>query len=119
CRERWHNLLNPLVNKEHWSAEEDHLIVHCFPSLDSRVLTDAGLAYLDDIQRRIHAGDTVLYACYDKLSKSLLYRPGTVRLVPAHQAPTSLVDFTSVDEAVRWGDGESEDSAEFDAATAH
>ena len=36
CRERWHNLLNPLVNKDVWSADEDAIIVHCLRTVGTR-----------------------------------------------------------------------------------
>src|SRR5689334_16665795 len=36
CRERWHNLLNPLVNKQGWSAAEDNLIVACLQSMGTK-----------------------------------------------------------------------------------
>jgi len=36
CRERWHNLLSPLVNKDVWAAEEDQIIVHCLRTVGTR-----------------------------------------------------------------------------------
>lgn len=36
CRERWHNLLNPFVNKQHWSEHEDTVIVHALQSIGTR-----------------------------------------------------------------------------------
>ena len=36
CRERWHNLLSPNVNKQSWSSEEDQLIVACLQSMGTK-----------------------------------------------------------------------------------
>lgn len=36
CRERWHNHLNPNINKQQWSAEEDLLIIDAHKRLGSR-----------------------------------------------------------------------------------
>lgn len=36
CRERWHNLLSPLVNKDVWAPEEDHIIMHCLRTVGTR-----------------------------------------------------------------------------------
>ncbi len=30
CRERWHNHLNPAINKDPWSEEEDRYVLSCF-----------------------------------------------------------------------------------------
>lgn len=27
CRERWHNHLNPMINKEKWTDEEDRVLI--------------------------------------------------------------------------------------------
>ena len=27
CRERWHNHLDPIINKNEWSAEEDRILL--------------------------------------------------------------------------------------------
>ena len=36
----------------------------CFPALQTRVLTDTGFLFLDEIERRLAAGERVQYACY-------------------------------------------------------
>jgi hypothetical protein len=36
CRERWHNHLNPNINKEDWSLEEDQLIIDLHKKIGSR-----------------------------------------------------------------------------------
>ncbi|KAJ1488972.1 Homeodomain-like protein [Baffinella frigidus] len=33
CRERWHNHLNPDINKDAWGAEEDALLIEVQPAL--------------------------------------------------------------------------------------
>ena len=36
CRERWHNLLAPTVNKSNWSEDEDNMIVHSLQTLGTK-----------------------------------------------------------------------------------
>lgn len=36
CRERWHNLLAPTVNKSNWSEQEDNMIVHSLQTLGTK-----------------------------------------------------------------------------------
>ncbi|GAA5885688.1 hypothetical protein JCM16303_003115 [Sporobolomyces ruberrimus] len=36
CRERWHNHLNPSINKSEWTAEEDALIKELYSKIGSR-----------------------------------------------------------------------------------
>eukprot|EP00592_Proboscia_alata_P015967 CAMPEP_0194399216 /NCGR_PEP_ID=MMETSP0174-20130528/126534_1 /TAXON_ID=216777 /ORGANISM="Proboscia alata, Strain PI-D3" /LENGTH=1669 /DNA_ID=CAMNT_0039195595 /DNA_START=746 /DNA_END=5755 /DNA_ORIENTATION=- len=36
CRERWHNHLNPDINKEAWRLEEDRIILDCHMTLGNR-----------------------------------------------------------------------------------
>ena len=84
----------------------DGLVTHdinCFPALDTRVLTDRGFAFLDEIENRLAAGECVLYGCYDVASKGLVYRPGEV--VFDQRAHQRLVSLASADEKHRWADG--------------
>ena len=81
----------------------DGLVTHdinCFPASDTRVLTDRGFAFLEEIEEREAAGDTVLYGCYDVASRGLVYRPG--ELVFDQRLHKQLVSFASPDEAHRW-----------------
>ena len=36
CRERWHNHLNPNINRERWTEEEDRKIIEAHKRLGSR-----------------------------------------------------------------------------------
>lgn len=36
CRERWHNHLNPEINKEAWTIEEDRVILEAHISIGNR-----------------------------------------------------------------------------------
>lgn len=62
-----------------------NICVYCFPASDTRVLTDAGFLFLDEIEARLARNERVLYACYDTASNALLYRNG--RLVEAAPPP--------------------------------
>ena len=56
CRERWHNLLNPLVNKDVWSADEDAIIVHCIAQGTLVALADGSSVPIE----RVRVKDAVL-----------------------------------------------------------
>ena len=75
----------------------------CFPELDTRVLTDAGFLFLDEIEARLARGEQVLYACYqrsrplrasddDGLQGELVYRTGKLVYSPP---PRELIVFNS------------------------
>ena len=74
----------------------------CFTECDTRVLTDAGLLFLDEVEARLKAGQSLRYGCYDVSSQQLRYCTG--RLVFPSRKPTHLLNFTSPDEMGRWGD---------------
>ena len=64
----------------------------CFAQSDTRVLTDAGLLYLDEIEARLAAGQRVQYGCYERASRRLKYADGKLVL---SAAPSHLVEFSS------------------------
>ena len=64
----------------------------CFAECDTRVLTDAGLLYLDEIEARMAAGQRVLFGCYEKASKRLLYADGELVM---SAAPSHMIEFSS------------------------
>ena len=74
-------------------------VLACLPERDTRLLTDTGFLFLADIERRIDAGQQVLYACYDTSTQSIVYKPG--RVVEADR-PTRWVDFTQADTRSLW-----------------
>ena len=71
----------------------------CLPELDARVLTDTGFLFLADIEARVATGETVLYACYQPNTTSIVYRPG--ELIYA-APPTRWVDFTHAGTGRLW-----------------
>ena len=75
-------------------------LFHCFPESDTRILTDAGMQFLGEVEARLRAGERVLYACFDQRTATLCYRPG--KLVFPSQLPTTLVEFTAPEEKHRW-----------------
>ena len=76
---------------------------NCFAEGDTRVLTDCGLLFLDQIEALQRAGREPLFGCYDSQSKALLYRKG--RLVLPERPPSHLLEFTSAGEGERWAEG--------------
>ena len=79
------------------------ILTHCFCESDTRVLTNRGFLFLDEIEELVEAGREVLFGCYDVASKRLLYSKG--QLVLPEQPPSHLVEFTSEGEEERWGEG--------------
>ena len=74
---------------------------HCFPAVDTRVLTNRGLLFLDEIEQLLADGVEVLYGSYDVASKALQYSKG--KLVYS-ASPHEWVAFTQPGEAARWVD---------------
>ena len=75
-------------------------MLHCFPEVDTRILTSWGLLFLDQIEALQGAGYAVLFGCYDVKSKALLYSKG--RLVLPRRPPSHLLEFTSPGEDAQW-----------------
>ena len=112
----------PQLQQTAASAQHDHLLTdsdslqstvidsdwECFPESDTRLLTDAGLLFLDEIEQRISTGRPPLFACYDAASRALLYRPG-VLCFPKKQSAT-LLSFSSRGEEARWSEGSGQQS---------
>ena len=80
----------------------DLIFKMCF-SPDTRLLTDAGFLFRQQIEQRLQAGHALLFACYDVAAAQLLYRPG--RLVLPAGDSHSLVHFTTAAEQRRWAPG--------------
>ena len=77
---------------------------YCFPESDTRILTNCGLLFLEQIELLLAKKQKVLYGCYDVASKQLRYSEG--RLVyPPPQRKQELLEFTSTGEGARWAAG--------------
>ena len=74
----------------------------CFPESDMRVLTSQGFMYLDEIEHKLSTGVKLEYACYDRESKSIVYRSGKLVIIPEHRRPSTLVTFTPKSEVDNW-----------------
>ncbi|MDO9334301.1 MAG: hypothetical protein Q7T57_07260 [Dehalococcoidales bacterium] len=78
----------------------------CLTGSDSRVLTNRGFMFLEEIEalERAHELDDhepeVLYASYDTKQQKLVYAPG--HLVYPAKTPSHLVDFTQREYASQW-----------------
>ena len=95
----WETLRAALASYAQYAWEEDVLEISddCFPESDTRVLTDSGLLYVDQIEARLRRGERVQYACYEADSEALCYRPGKLVFPPAkrHQ---QLLCFTAEEQ---------------------
>ena len=109
-RDRWcpdaHeiNLMEELTLKgvtQYYAFVDERQKVHCMAESDTRVLTNHGLLFLDEIEARMQHGESVSYGCYDVATQSLCYRPGKLILAPP---PQSLIEFTDDDETQRWAE---------------
>ena len=89
-------------------------VPQCFPESDTRVLTNAGFLFLDEIEARMARGEEVLYACYQKstvpptssadmLKGEIVYRPG--KLVYSPTPREFVVINSSQSEVKRWEAG--------------
>ena len=93
----------------------------CFTERDTRVLTNCGLLFLDQIETLLGEGKQLLFGCYDERSKELQYSTG--KLVFPQRPPPYLVEFTSDGEDARWAEGSgdygTEGAAEDDPSSLH
>ena len=112
----WQTIRMHYANCNTYNADfdGDEMNLHvpqCFPELDTRVLTDSGFLFLDEIEARLARGESVLYACYQKsrlmpassddmLKGELVYRSGT--LVYSTPPRELIVFSSSPGEARRW-----------------
>jgi len=79
------------------------LMKDCFPADDTRVLTDHGFLFLDELESLLLAKVPVLYACYDITTKSLQYCRGQLVTPDGGVAKEqTFVNITSPAEAKRW-----------------
>ena len=73
----------------------------CWPVEDTRILTDRGYLFFEDINELEQRGEQPLFACYDVKSASLVFRPRIGRLVH-YEHNGAIVDFTHAAERPRW-----------------
>ena len=74
---------------------------HCLSTLDTRVLTDAGWLFHDEVVDLVADGRAPRFACYDVATRSLVYRAGHT-VGPFD--PPELLDFTHADERRNWSE---------------
>jgi serine/threonine protein kinase len=67
-------------------------VAHCFPQADTRVLTNRGFLYLEQIESYLSSSSSLFFAIYDRSSCSLSYSPG--RLVKLAHQPENLIKFS-------------------------
>ena len=97
----------------HRCGQSGHFIRHCLPEADTRILTNHGFLFLDEIEQRLAAGVEVLYGCYEVTkvvdekvveSKQLRYCEGELVILQDEEVPNYLVEFTSENEKQRWAE---------------
>ena len=101
----WETLRAALASYAQYAWEEDVLEISddCFAESDTRVLTDSGLLYVDEIEARMRRGERVTYACYEVDSEALCYRPGKLVFPPAKRQQ-QLLCFTAEEQRECEGD---------------
>ncbi|KAJ3171954.1 DNA-directed RNA polymerase II subunit rpb1 [Geranomyces variabilis] len=82
-------------------------VPQCFPVDETRVLTNHGFLFYDQLSALLRAGEMVTYACYDVASDTLVFRAGKMVEPFVHPAGT-LLDFTQEHEARTWNAGSNE-----------
>ena len=105
--------IRKIIDRQEELKEEFENI--CFPESDTRILTDCGMLFLDQIEARLARGDRVQYACFerdeaaaadglssrDKAPRGrIVYRDGKLKI---YSDPAELVVFGSPSERKRWG----------------
>ena len=95
----WETLRAALASYAQYAWEEDVLEISddCLPESDTRVLTDKGMLFVDEIETRIRRGERVLYACYELDSEALCYRTGKLVFPPVKQKQ-QLLCFTAEEQ---------------------
>eukprot|EP00201_Polytomella_parva_P019186 CAMPEP_0175053726 /NCGR_PEP_ID=MMETSP0052_2-20121109/9091_1 /TAXON_ID=51329 ORGANISM="Polytomella parva, Strain SAG 63-3" /NCGR_SAMPLE_ID=MMETSP0052_2 /ASSEMBLY_ACC=CAM_ASM_000194 /LENGTH=1117 /DNA_ID=CAMNT_0016318305 /DNA_START=178 /DNA_END=3528 /DNA_ORIENTATION=- len=86
-----------------WGKGRPGWHIECFGE-DTRILTNRGFLFLDELLAAAADGQPLLYACFDPSSASYVYAPGAI-VLPAAGTHKSLIDFTHVTEAPRWAAG--------------
>lgn len=80
----------------------ENITVHCLPE-DMRVLTNHGFLFLKDIEKLLEKKCKILYACYDKTKKTIIYDEGKLIVLSDEVAQQKrIVNFTECDEKRRW-----------------
>ena len=124
-RDRWcpdaHeiNLMEELTLKgvtQFYAFVDERQKVHCFTEHDTRILTDRGMQFVDEIEARLLDGEQVRYGCYDTASRSLCYRVGKLIFAPP---PQSIVEFADEAEAQRWSDATADTAEKVSLAGGH
>ena len=92
----WETLRAALASYAQYAWEEDVLEISddCFAESDTRVLTDTGLLYVDEIETRLRRGEKVLYACYEMDSEALCYTTGKL-VFPSAKRQQQLLCFAT------------------------
>ena len=70
---RWDRLISAFYDPVSRSFDPTKIpdVYDCFPALDTRVLTDKGLLFVDEIEARLDKGEVVLYACFEQSDRPL------------------------------------------------
>ena len=111
--------LSEVVNKKGAGRMPPTDIV-CFPAQQTRVLTDAGFLFLDEIEARLEKRERVLYACYTPSTRAaqakgeevmkggLVYCDGVLFFPdPPKEGipPRTLIEVSSAQAQSRWVEG--------------
>jgi len=90
-----------LIGTPRYASVSTHMgVEQCFPVHNTRVLTNKGFLFLDEIQASMAAGEEVTYACFDRTAQQLVYRTGKL-VLPKH-TNHRIIDFTHPKEQRRW-----------------
>ena len=92
---------NKLTFESIFNEATGFYMIKCFGD-DTRLLTDRGFLFLDELEALLSVGAAVRYAAYDAARKAVVYRPGRV-VYP--QGDGRLVNFTPAQESRRWTEG--------------
>lgn len=84
--------------------------IYCFAAADTRILTDRGFLFLEQIEAIREANDHILFACVDSTTRQIIYQPGAI--VHPATSPPHLLNFTDASCAPLWSPDSDDDDTD-------
>jgi len=91
-------LKNSIQSVEDLAALDDD---NCF-SDDTRVMTDRGFLFGEEVKAVLSSGEDLKFACYDVATKQLVFAPCVGNRLSADGTAAELISFTGAKDAARW-----------------
>eukprot|EP00761_Pharyngomonas_kirbyi_P014650 gb/GECH01014680.1/.p1 GENE.gb/GECH01014680.1/~~gb/GECH01014680.1/.p1 ORF type:complete len:1220 (+),score=272.25 gb/GECH01014680.1/:1-3660(+) len=86
-----------------WGEGRPGWHIECYGE-DTRILTNRGFLFIDQLEDAVKDDQPLLYACYDTNSAQIVYKEGEI-VRPPGGIHKSIIEFTQKNEQQRWQDG--------------